>query len=389
MTAHAILSPSSAHRWLECPPSAVLESKFPDRRSESAQEGTFAHKWAEVQLRHFLGQDPSETVFDKTISEMKNDDFYNPGLENYVDEYVDVVTNKFMEAQERDRGADLLLEQRLDFQKWVPNGFGHGDAVILADGTMEIIDLKYGRNVKVEAQNNPQLRLYALGAYQELCYLYDIDHVAMTIVQPRNGGESSETLSVNELLAWGDSIKPIAEIAIKGGGEFKAGEHCQFCRAAERCKKLAEYQMEIAKHDFKDPDLLSDEDIAEILSKVDGLVSWASSVKKFALKEAVQNNRKWPGWKLVEGKSCRTITDEEKAAGYLTKAGYADNQIWKPKELYGLTALEKLVGKKKLADLLEPVIAKPPGKPTLAPESDKRPEWNSASEDFEVINDDE
>lgn len=386
MAEHAVLSPSSAHRWLACPPSAQLEAKFPDRQSESAREGTFAHEWAEVHLSHFFGDLPDD-VFQRKVKSMKESEFYSPSLEDYVDEYVNVVTNKFFEAQDRDAGATVLLEQKLDFGEWVPHGFGRGDAVILADGMMEIIDLKYGRNVKVEAVGNPQLRLYALGAYQDLSCLYAIDSVKMTIVQPRNGGESSDTLSVEDLLAWGRSIKPIAQMAIAGKGDFKAGEHCQFCRVAERCKALAEYQFSLAQHDFKDPDLLSDEDIADVLNRVDDLVSWASSVKKYALKEAVQNDKRWPGWKLVEGKSSRAITDEAEAAKCLEEAGYTAEQIWKPRELFGITALEKVVGKKNLASLLADVIAKPPGKPTLVPESDPREEWNSADSDFEVIKD--
>ena len=332
MATHAILAPSSAHRWLACPPSAQLEAQFPDTQSESAAEGSFAHEWAEIHLRSFLGEIKGEK-FHKEVERLKSqknrfrkeETYWNPNLEDYVEEYTSTVINHFLDAQENDRGAALLLEQRLDFQEWVPEGFGRGDAVILADGTMEILDLKYGRNVAVTAVGNPQLRLYALGAYQELSCLYDIQEVTMTIVQPRNGGGSSETLTAKELLTWGESIKPIAVIAIKGKGEFKAGEHCLF----------------------------------------------------------------WPGWNLVEGKSRRAISDTDKAAAILVKEGIAEDKIWKPKELQGITNLEKAVGKKKLGMLLADVIVKPAGKPTLVPEDDPREEWNAAKNDFDELPDEE
>ena len=396
MAAHAILAPSSAHRWLACPPSAQLEAQFPDTQSESAAEGSFAHEWAEIHLRSFLGELQGEKLH-KEVERLKSqknryhkdETYWNPNLEDYVEEYTSTVINHFLEAQENDRGAALLLEQRLDFQEWVPEGFGRGDAVILADGTMEILDLKYGRNVAVTAVGNPQLRLYALGAYQELSCLYDIQNVTMTIVQPRNGGVSTETLTAKELLAWGESIKPIAVIAMKGKGEFKAGEHCLFCRAKNRCKALAEYQMSIAKDDFDDPDQLSDEEVAEVIRRVDDFVKWANSVKDYALSEAINNNKKWPGWKLVEGKSRRAISDTDKAAEILAKEGIAEDKIWKPKELQGITNLEKAVGKKKLGTLLADVIVKPAGKPTLVPEDDPREEWNAAKNDFDELPDEE
>ena len=395
MAAHAILSPSNAHRWLMCTPSALLERQFPDEASIYADLGTFAHKWGETQLRHFLAPDMAaeKKAFQKEIEKLRKETdkngepYWSRSLEDYVEEYVSTVTGKFLEARERDSAAVLLLEQKLEFGEWVPGGFGRGDAVIVADGLMEIVDLKYGQNVRVQAQGNPQLRLYALGAYQELSCIYDISRVAVTIVQPRNGGTSSEELSVKELLDWGEWVKPIAQMAIKGKGEPRPGEHCLFCRAKNRCRTLAEYEMEVAKAQFEDLRLLSDEDISSILGRADSLISWAKGVKDYALKEALENGKKWPGWKIVQGRSNRAISDESRAAELLSSAGYAEKDFDKPREIQGFTVLEKLLGKKKLSELLSEVIIKPPGKPKLAPESDPREEWNTAKEDFEKLED--
>lgn len=380
MPEHHILSPSSAHRWSICTPSAKLESYFPDSQSESAAEGTFAHKWAETELKKFLGRDVKATQ-----QKLKKNPFWSRGLTGYVDDYVSEVIQKYLEAQEKDPAAKLLLEQKLQMNEWVPGGFGYGDAVIISDKVLEVIDLKYGRSVVVSAAGNPQLRLYALGAYQELSSVYDFDTVTMTIIQPRNGGKSSETLPLKELLEWGEKLKPIAQTALKGGGEFKPGEHCRFCRASVRCKALAEFELEIAKKQFDDLALLSDTEISEILGKADSLVSWANSIKDYALEEAVSKGKKWPGWKLVEGRSNRKLSSMDEAVQILLRAGYKEDDFMKPREIKGFTDLEKAMGKKKMLELLEGVIIKPPGKPKLAPESDKRPEWNSAETDFDVI----
>ncbi|MBR4695250.1 MAG: DUF2800 domain-containing protein [Selenomonadaceae bacterium] len=382
MAEHAVVSPSAAHRWMECTPSARLEQQFPDTRSESAAEGTFAHAWAEMELKEFIKD--SRTYKDDKAQLMKND-FWSPALEEYVEEYINEVIHRYLNARDRDSAAVLLLEQKLDLREWVPDGFGRGDAVIVSDGTMEILDLKYGRNVPVTAVGNPQLRLYALGAYRELSCVYDIDRVRMTIVQPRNGGISSEELTSDGLLIWGESVKPLAEKAFKGEGDFVPGEHCRFCRAQNRCRALAEYEMEIAKKQFDDMSLLTDDEISDILEKAEGLVSWVNGITAYALREAVENGRKWPGWKLVEGRSNRKLKDENEARKILEKAGYTEEQIMKPREIKGFTDLEKLTGKKKLDALLKDVILKPPGKPKLAPESDKRPEWNSAKADFDDL----
>ena len=381
---HAVLAPSAAHRWINCPPSARLEEKFPDTVSEAAMEGTFAHKLAEVNLQH-LFKFIKHAEFLAEYKKLKENKFYSRGLEDYVDDYVVEVFQKFCSAQNKDKGATVLLEQKVDLSEYTPKGYGHADAIIISDGVMEICDLKYGAGVKVDAKNNPQLRLYALGAYSELNFLYEIKSVTVTIIQPRNGGISSENISVADLLDWGEKIKKIAELAFNGKGDFKAGEHCKFCRASMRCKTFADYQLEVVKKDFDDPDLLSDEEISQILGRADGIIKWLGNVKDFALKEAIDNNKHWTGFKLVEGRSVRKIVDEEKAAQILKDFGADDSEIFKPKEIFGITTLEKNFGKKKISEMLKDVIQKPSGSPVLVPESDKREEWHKAENDFDNL----
>lgn len=381
---HAVLAPSGAHRWLNCPPSARLEEQFPDTSSEMAMEGTFAHKFAEINLLHFIGE-ISDDEFTASIAEMRKDKFYSKALAEYVDEYVNVVVTKYLKAKQLNRGTSLLLERKVDLSAYVPQCYGHADAIIISDNNLEICDLKYGAGVKVDAKNNPQLRLYALGAYDELGFLFSIGTVTVTIVQPRNGGVSSETLSVAQLMKWGELIKPIAKLAFDGKGEFKAGEHCKFCRASNICKHHADYQLEVVKDDFDDPDILSDTEISKILARADNIIKWLNNVKDFALKEAIDKNKHWAGFKIVEGRSIRKIIDENKAVEILQSNGATDNQIWKPKEILGLTALEKNFGKKKIAEWLSGVIQKPPGKPALVPESDERQEWQNAQSDFDNL----
>lgn len=376
--AHAVLSASGSKRWLSCPPSARLERKFPDKAGEAAQEGTLAHALAEARIRCWIGELSlqelavrSETIF--------RDPLYSPEMDGYVQAYVDLCIEKINAAQ-----GVALVEERLDFSRWVRNGFGTGDMVIIGDGVLEIVDLKYGKGVPVSAEGNTQMQLYALGAIEQYGYIYDFDHVRMSIFQPRNGGLSTQLMSVDELLAWGESIKPIAELAYAGKGDFKAGDHCRFCRAAAQCKALSEYNMEIAKLEFRDADLLTDDEVSFVLERVDGLVRYAEKIKTHALEEALKGHR-WPGFKVVEGRSNRKITDEKKAAALLRKAGYADDVIYKPIEMQTITALEKIVTKKKFGELLGSVIEKPPGKPTLVPEDDKRPEYDPVQSEFEVM----
>ena len=376
--AHAVLSASGSKRWLSCPPSARLERKFPDKAGEAAQEGTLAHALAETRIRHWLGE-ISENGLALRIDSIRHDALYSPEMGEYVSEYVDLCIEKINEAQ-----GVALVEERLDFSRWVKNGFGTGDMVIIGDGVLEIVDLKYGKGVPVSAEGNTQMQLYALGAIEQYGYIYDFDHVRMSIFQPRNGGLSTQLMSVDELLAWGESIKPIAELAYEGKGEFKAGEHCRFCRAAAQCKALADYNLEIAKLEFRDADLLTDDEVSFVLSRVDGLIRYADKIKTFALAEALKGH-KWPGFKVVAGRSNRRITDAVKAVKLLRGAGYADDVIYKPLEIQTITDLEKTITKKKFGEILGSVVEKPPGKPTLVPADDERPEYDPVQSEFEVM----
>ena len=376
--AHAVLSASGSKRWLSCPPSARLEQRFPDKAGEAAKEGTHAHALAETHLRHWLGE-LSDANAKEHLSSLRDNPLYTKDMDGYVKEYVDLCIEKINEAH-----GMALVEERLDFSRWVKHGFGTGDMVIISNDVLEIVDLKYGKGVPVSAESNTQMQLYALGAIEQYGCIYDFDHVRMSIYQPRCGGLSTQLMSVEKLLAWGESIRPIAELAYEGKGDFKAGDHCRFCRAAAQCKALSEYNMEIAKLEFRDADLLTDDEVSFVLERVDGLVRYAEKVKTHALEEALKGHR-WPGFKIVEGRSNRKITDEAKAVKLLRGAGYADDVIYKPLEMQTITALEKLVTRKKFSEILGSVVEKPPGKPTLVPEEDKRPEYDPVQSEFEVM----
>lgn len=372
MTAHALLSASSSSRWLACPPSARLEARFPDSRSAYAADGTQAHALAEGLLKKH--EEDGGVPFVLSGPEWPRD------MLDYVDVYVSIVMEKLSEARKKTPDAVLLVEQRLDFSPWVPEGFGTGDAIVISDDTLEVIDLKYGKGVPVSAENNSQMRLYALGAYHNYGILYDFDRITMTIVQPRLDSVSSQTVELKELLDWGEKVKLIAAKAWRGKGEYCAGPHCRFCRAAVRCRKLAEYNLDCLKYEFMAADLMDPEDIVDVLKVEADVTKWLKTVKDYALDQAVNHGEKFPGMKLVEGRSIRTITDEEGLAGKLTKEGYTD--IYKPVEMKGITDLEKVCGKKNFVKLSEGFVTKPPGRPVLVPEEDKRPVW---APDKEII----
>lgn len=382
---HAKLSASGAKRWMNCPPSVRLEEGFKDKGSPYAKEGTLAHSLAELMINYNCGR-LKKTEFNKQLKELSKDELYNQEMQDYIEDYVHNVWEFVNEAKAKCKDIEILTEQRLDFSEYVPDGFGTGDVVIISDGEIHIIDLKYGKGVEIFANDNPQLRLYGLGAISAYEMLYDFDKVKMTIIQPRLNNISSETMPVNFLKDWGKyTVKPLAELAIKGEGEFKTGDHCQFCKARATCRARAEENLELAKMEFVEPELLKDEEIGDVLRKADQLVHWVKDITEYALSEAVNNGKKWDGWKLVEGRSNRKYTDEIKVAEVLKEAGY-DEAVLYEKKLYGITAMEKVVGKKKFSELLNDLVEKPTGKPTLVPESDKRPEINStdaAKKDFE------
>lgn len=373
---HAKLSASGAHRWMACTPSASLEEQFPESTSEYAEEGTFAHALADLIINYNL-HNMTKAQFNKKFEKMKQNQYFSQELLEYVESYANQIFEYTNEAKLLCDDVIVLTEQRLDFSQYVPEGFGTGDVLIIADKELHIVDLKYGKGVGVTAEGNPQIRLYGLGALESFGMLYDIEQVRMTICQPRLDMVTSETLTVDELLEWAETeVKPKAEMAMAGEGEFIVGDHCRFCRARATCRARAEYNLELTKMEFRNPELLEDSEIGEILRKAEQLADWVKCITEYALEEALKG-KKWDGWKLVEGRSNRKYLDEIKVADKLKSAGYDEAVIYE-KKLYGITAMEKILGKKTFAELLNDLIIKPQGEPTLVPESDSRPEFSTA-----------
>ena len=367
---HALLSASSSHRWLNCPPSARLCESYDDKGSDFAAEGTDAHALCEYKLRNALcmaAEDPTESLT-----------WYSTEMEDCANGYVAFVMELVAEAKKVCPDPVVLIEQRLDYSKYVEEGFGTGDCVIIADGTLHIVDYKHGRGVLVEADDNPQMKLYALGALELFDCIYDIDTVSMTIYQPRRSNVSTFTIPKDELYEWADQVlAPTAELAFNGDGEYHCGEWCQFCKAKADCRERAKANMELARYEFRQPPLLTDEEVEEILGQIDGLTTWASDIKDYALQAAI-SGKQWSGYKLVEGRSNRKYTSEAAVAAAVEGAGFDPYE----KKLLGITAMQKLLGKSRFEELLAPYIEKPQGRPTLVRSSDKRPEWNTAKNDF-------
>lgn len=360
---HAVLSASSSARWLHCTPSARLEAAMPDKSSPYAEEGTRAHALAEKRLKHFLD---TGRLYKKRLKDVDEEMWEATGR------YVDTCVEKINAARLASKDAKVGVEVRLDYSRWAPKGFGTGDCVIVSDDSIEVIDLKYGKGVPVSAVDNSQMMLYALGAYERYGVLYGFDRAHMTIVQPRLDSVSTDTLKLAELLQWGEAVKEKAKLADKGEGPKQAGAWCLFCKVKHTCRALADYELEGVKTDMQAADL-SPEELAGIVTKAKEVKRWLDDIETYALDRALKGD-KFPGLKLVAGRSTRHITDEYNASRLLLQEGYATEDIFKPKQLQTLTALEKLVGKKKLTELMGPLIEKPAGKPTLVPESDKRPE---------------
>lgn len=381
---HALLSASSAYRWKNCPGSVSLCRGVPDKGSSYAEEGTLAHSLAELMINYNLNR-MTKVEFNRRLNEIKNNPFYCQEMQDYIKDYTEHIWELMNEAKAVCKDAELLTEQRLDFSTWVPDGFGTGDVVIVYDKVIHICDLKYGKGVGVSAEQNPQLMLYGLGALSTYDMLYDIETVKLTIIQPRLDNISTYEISAADLLKWGEEeIKPAAEEAMTENAKCVAGDWCRFCKVKATCRARKEAMTELARMEFKDARLLEDSEIGEVLRLADQLTAWAGDVKEYAQEEA-EKGKKWDGWKLVEGRSNRKYSDEAKVVEALTAAGYNEALLFE-KKLYGITAMEKIIGKKPLAEYCGSLIIKPPGKPVLVPESDKRPELNSidsAVKDFE------
>lgn len=372
--AHAKLSASGSKKWLTCTPSAHLEDQFPDEGSSYADEGTFAHEIFELAMLVSAEKLPAGKAKAK-YDELKKHDTWSQELEDHVHAAADVARARIEEAKARCKDPVILVEQRLDFSVWVPEGFGTGDLVIITDDLVEVLDYKHGKGVFIEAQDNSQMRLYGLGAYNELAHLYDIKRVRMTVLQPRLDNFGSEELPIEELLTWADEqVVPKAKLAWDGEGEFVPGEHCTscFCKARYTCAARAKESMAIAKASFAlvEPELLTTEQIVSVLDKADLAIKWLKDVQEFAQDQA-ERGVTIPGYKLVEGRSNRKYTNADAVAIKLQEAGIPVDIIFE-RSLLGITAMEKAIGKKKFEELLGGLVEKPQGKPTLVPESDKR-----------------
>lgn len=368
MGKHAILSASSSHRWLECLPSAVLEQQFENKTSVAAEEGTAAHNLCEHKLKKSL----------KMRSKRPTSEFDSDEMQECTDAYVSYILELLTEIKNECADPLVLIEQRLDFSNYVPQGFGTGDCVIVSDKKLHIIDFKYGLGVLVDADDNPQMKLYALGALELFDVLYDISEVSMTIFQPRRENISTPTTTADELKTWAENeLKPKAELAIRGEGEFHSGHWCGFCRANTKCRARAKQQLELAQMEFKLPPLLEDSEIEEVLEKLPQLTKWANDITAYASDSAINHGKRWRGFKVVQGRSNRKYTDETLVAKMAKANGYKD--IYK-KSLITLTEMEKLMGKAVFNEILGELICKPKGKLSLVPSTDKRKEINVINE---------
>ena len=375
MAQHALLSASGAERWKNCPPSARLEENEENKSSIYAREGTFAHNLAELKLLHHQ-EEITKAEFNRKLKTMKEDEFYNKELEIYVDQYVDFAIEKINEHKD----SIVFIEKRVDYSCICKEGFGTCDLLIVNSDIIEVVDLKFGKGLRVDTRDNSQLKLYAIGAVDNFNFLFEAKKVRMTIVQPRLDHISTDEIDIEKLLAWGEQeVRPKADLAYAGEGEFNPGEWCRFCRVKDRCRARAQANMELAKLDFKDAPLLTDLEVVMVLEQVEELVKWAKDVEKYAYLEAVNKDKEWPGFKLVEGRRTRRYSSEEAVAKRLLEAGYEEEKIYS-KSLLSLTKLEKELGKKDFEEVIGSLIERPPGKPKLVADEDKRVEISSSAE---------
>lgn len=374
MADHAILSASGAHRWLACTPSARFELQFPKSTSAYAEEGTLAHSVAELTTRFYLGEIDENTYEDK-LAELSKNSYFTDEMLEHAESYAKFIMERLAEAKKVCADPVVILESRLDFSKYVPEGFGTGDCLIIAEPVLDVIDYKYGKGHRVEAEGNPQMKLYGLGALAEYEPLYDIQTVRMTIFQPRLSGVcDSAELSVKELKSWGTkTVKPRAKLADKGEGEFAPSEEtCRFCRARAQCKARTDKNLALFD-ESPDPLTITAEEAGAILAKADDIEGWLKDLKELVSK-ALTAGEEVTGWKMVEGRSNRRFTDEDQVVAAMKAAGY-DEALLYERKLITLTKMEKDFGKKTVAEVLKDLIVKPQGAPTLAPEKDKRPAY--------------
>jgi hypothetical protein len=379
MSAHALLSASSSPKWLNCPPSARQEEVLPDSTSEYAQEGTLAHEIAELKLRKHFTEPMGPRKFNNALKKLEEKPLYQDEMLRHTDTYKDYVSQVVYSYASP---PYVAIEKKLDYSNYAPEGFGTGDTIVIGGNTLYVIDFKYGKGVPVSAHENSQMKLYALGAYSEYSFLYAISTVKMVIVQPRLDNISEYELSIADLLAWGESIKPIAQKAFNGEGEFLSGDHCKFCRARAQCRARSDFNLSLEEFRQMKPPLISNEEVGQILIRAQNLAAWVTHLEEYALAECLKGND-IPGWKAVNGRSTRQFVDQDEAFRVLMKNGTEEAMLYERKPLT-LTATEALLGKAKFKELLSAHVTQPPGKPALAPLSDKREAITriSAEEDF-------
>ena len=381
--AHALVSASGAHRWLVCTPSPRLEESFPEQEdSFYAKEGTLAHELAELEIRYQVGMIPKK-AYKKRYAEIASSEYYLDEMDEEVDKYVTYVLEQYGQAKRTTHNPLILVEDEVDLTQYIPDGFGTNDSMVIGDKIMEVMDLKFGKGIQVSSEDNPQLKLYALGAYYKHELSYEINHILLTIVQPRLNNISTFKISVKDLLKWAtEEVVPLARKAFEGEGELVPGDHCRWCRAKPRCRAFAEMNLEMVKHDFKQPELLSDEEVIDIHEQSARIANWLSGVSGYMLTEAL-SGKDWAGYKIVEGRSNRKWGDPDSAISTLKKKGYPQDDIINIK-IKGIGAIEKLVGKNAFPGMFQKEVIKPQGKPTLATEDDKRPAMGieQAKQDF-------
>ncbi len=377
---HALLSASGSHRWLECTPSARLEEGFPSTTSDYAAEGTLAHLLAEATALYWTDQ-ITETEYEERLAEIKKDKWYTEDMLEDCISYAKLILEKWNALKEKCPDAIVMLEAQIKYDAWAPEGFGTADCLILADGFMEVIDFKYGKGKRVDALGNPQMRLYTLGAYNTYGLVYQVEQITMTIFQPRLSGViSSDDITISELLDWGENyVKPRAQLAFEGKGDFcPSSETCKFCKAKQVCRARTNENLKLFD-EAPDVLLITPEEAGQLLERAADISAWLADLENL-VQSTLLEGTPVTGWKIVEGRSNRKFADPVKVADALKTAGYDEAVIYKPRELITLTQMEKDFGKKNVATLLGELIVKPAGKPTLAPESDKRPEYKPAEQ---------
>lgn len=366
--AHALLSASGAHRWINCTPSAILETQFPDTTSEAAKEGTLAHELAEAKVMHYMHIDGfTKRKLTTRINKMKKNPLWQDEMDKYTDEYLDFIKTEALSYKVH---PFVKVEEKIDLTTYVPDGFGTADCIIIAAGVLEVIDLKYGKGVPVSPERNEQLMLYALGAYAKYGFLFDIKSVKLSIVQPRIDNTSSWVITIESLLEFGEMVKEKAEIAIKGEGAHNPGDWCRFCRARRNCRARADENVKLAFATEKKPPLITNEEVGEYLRLGEDVAKWLSDLKDYALTECLAG-RDVPGWKAVEGRSSREWTNMEEAFNAISEDGMDEAMLYERKPL-SLAQVERLMGKAHFNDVCMMYVTKKPGKPTLVTESDKR-----------------